>query len=332
MIEIKKEYKNILAKYNFIDLFSGIGGFNLALGSFGAKCVFSSEIDKHARKVYFDNFGILPEGDIKEIKNEKIPEHDILTGGFPCQAFSCSGKQLGFEDSRGTLFFEIARIIKHHKPKLLILENVSNLAVHNEQNTLKLILNILDSLNYDVYYKVLNSSYFGIPQNRNRIYIVGFRKDLILSKKFNFPVPPMLPIKLKDLLLDDSKIQEFIINRDYIKLNNKFIQPDMFGNYPLEPIRIGIVNKGGQGERIYHEMGHAVTLLSSGGGLGSKTGLYIVNNKLRKLAPIECARLQGFRDSFKLDKSNTQACKQLGNSVTINVLQHIIMEIINVLN
>lgn len=332
MIEIKEKYINSLDKYRFIDLFSGIGGFHLALSSFGAKCVFASEIDKYAQKVYSDNFGILPKGDITKIKEEEIPKHDILCAGFPCQAFSISGKQLGFEDSRGTLFFEIARITKHHKPKILFLENVANFEKHDEKNTLKRVINILESLNYKVYYKVLNSSHFGIPQNRERIYIIGFRKDLSLTEEFKFPIPPMNSINLKNIILDDSETENFIIKRDDIELKNKLIEPDMFGNYPLEPIRIGQVNKGGQGERIYHERGHAITLSAYGGGIGAKTGLYIINNKLRKLAPRECAKLQGFPDSFNIEKSNTQAYKQFGNSVTINVLQYIIMEIINSLN
>lgn len=331
MIEIKEEYFNSLEKYKFIDLFSGIGGFHLALSSFGAKCVFASEIDKYAQKIYSDNFGILPKGDITKIKEEEVPQHDILCAGFPCQAFSISGKQLGFEDSRGTLFFEIARITKYHKPKILFLENVSNFEKHDEQNTLKRVIKILESLNYKVYYKILNSSHFGVPQNRERIYILGFRKDILLEE-FNFPNPPMIPIKLKDIVLDDFEIQEFIIKRNDVELKNKLIEADMFGNYPLEPIRIGQVNKGGQGERIYHEMGHAITLSAYGGGIGAKTGLYMINNKLRKLAPRECAKLQGFPDLFHIEKSNAQAYKQFGNSVTINVLQYIIIEIINSLN
>lgn len=331
MIEIKEEYFNSLEKYKFIDLFSGIGGFHLALSSFGAKCVFASEIDKYAQKIYSDNFGILPKGDITKIKEEEVPQHDILCAGFPCQAFSISGKQLGFEDSRGTLFFEIARVTKYHKPKILFLENVSNFEKHDEQNTLKRVIKILESLNYKVYYKILNSSHFGVPQNRERIYILGFRKDILLEE-FNFPNPPMIPIKLKDIVLDDFEIQEFIIKRNDVELKNKLIEADMFGNYPLEPIRIGQVNKGGQGERIYHEMGHAITLSAYGGGIGAKTGLYMINNKLRKLAPRECAKLQGFPDLFHIEKSNAQAYKQFGNSVTINVLQYIIIEIINSLN
>jgi DNA (cytosine-5)-methyltransferase 1 len=332
MIEIKEEYLNSLKSYNFIDLFAGIGGFHLALSSFGAKCVFASEIDKYAQKVYYNNFNIFPQNDITKIKSEEIPKHDILCAGFPCQAFSISGKQLGFEDSRGTLFFEIARITQYHKPKILFLENVSNFEKHDEQNTLKLVIKTLESLNYKVYYKVLNSSHFGIPQNRERIYIIGLRKDLSLTDEFKFPIPPMIPISLKNIILDDSETENFIINRSDVELKNKIIEANIFGNYPLESIRIGQVNKGGQGERIYHEMGHAITLSAYGGGIGAKTGLYIINNKLRKLSPRECARLQGFNDSFKIDNSNTQAYKQFGNSVTVNVLQYIIIEIINSLN
>lgn len=332
MIKIEQEYFNSLENYKFIDLFSGIGGFHLALSSFGAKCVFASELDRYAQKVYYDNFNITPKGDITKIQAKEIPSHDILCAGFPCQAFSISGKQLGFEDSRGTLFFDIARIAQYHKPKILFLENVSNFEKHDEQNTLKEVIRILESLNYKIYYKVLNSGHFGVPQKRERIYILGFRKDLFLKEEFKFPIPPNIPINLKQIILSDFETNEFIVRRDDIELKNKIVEPDIFGNYPLEPIRIGKVNKGGQGERIYHENGHAITLSAYGGGIGAKTGLYIINNRLRKLSPRECARLQGFEDSFKIDNSNTQAYKQFGNSVTVNVLQYIIMGIINSLN
>lgn len=168
------KYGNSLSNLDFIDLFSGIGGFRIALESFGSKCVFSSEWDKYSQSVYKKNFNELPFGDITEINEKDIPKHDVLCGGFPCQAFSISGKQLGFQDTRGTLFFDIARIAGYHKPKLLILENVKNFARHNNGETLLTVSEVLNRLGYDIYNSVLNASHFRVPQKRERIYIVGF--------------------------------------------------------------------------------------------------------------------------------------------------------------
>ncbi|HSA05782.1 MAG TPA: DNA cytosine methyltransferase [Candidatus Gastranaerophilales bacterium] len=328
MITVDNEYINCLSEYKFIDLFAGIGGFRYALESFGAKCAFSSEWDKNAQEVYYKNFGEFPAGDITKINEKEIPKHDILCGGFPCQAFSISGKQLGFNDARGTLFFEIARIVSYHKPKILFLENVKQFESHDNGKTLKTIKKILEKLDYVVFNKVLNVSNYGLPQKRKRIYIICFRKDLGVDS-FEFPTPTNCPIQLKDIILPDEETTDYIIKRNDIKLkDNPRINKDLFGNYPLEPLRIGTVNKGGQGERIYHEYGHAITLSAYGGGVGAKTGLYLINGKVRKLAPRECARLQGFPDDFKIHESNCQAYKQFGNSVAINVLQYIIIEII----
>lgn len=327
MIEVDKKLKNSLSNYQFIDLFAGIGGFRYALESFGAECVFTSEWDKPAQSVYQMNFGDLPTGDITRINEANIPKHDILCAGFPCQAFSISGKQLGFNDSRGTLFFDVARIALYHKPKVLFLENVRNFESHDNGKTLATILYILKEIGYDVYYKVLNASNFGVPQKRERIYIVGFSKDLQV-KEFRFPIPPNISIKLKDILLSDDETKDFIISRNDIKLKENIRVHKSIDTYPLEPIRVGTVNKGGQGERIYHEYGHAITLSAYGGGIGAKTGLYLINGKVRKLAPRECARLQGFPDNFKIHESNSQAYKQFGNSVAINTLQYIVIELI----
>src|SRR5690554_2942122 len=180
-----KSDKKIFENYKFIDLFSGIGGFHLALNSLGAKCIFASEWDKYASETYQENFEIKPSGDITQIKETEIPKHDILCGGFPCQAFSISGKQKGFEDTRGTLFFDIARIVDYHRPKILFLENVKNFVRHDNGNTLKTVIETLESLNYKVFYKVLNTSNFGLPQNRERIYIVGFNKNEFENIKFS---------------------------------------------------------------------------------------------------------------------------------------------------
>lgn len=329
MIEItEKKLTNI----KYIDLFAGIGGFHYALSSFGAECVFASEWDTFASETYLQNFKLKPDGDITKILANEIPSHDILCGGFPCQAFSISGKQKGFEDIRGTLFFEIARIAEFHKPKVLFLENVKNLSQHDDGKTLKIIDKTLKDLNYSVFYKVLNASNFGLPQNRERIYIVAFRND-IRSNKFNFPKPPNPSVCLLDII-ENNPINAKIIERNDINIYKEYIpQKNIFNEMTLlnKPIQIGKVNKGGQGERIYHPLGHAITLSAYGGGVGSKTGLYLIDGKIRKLSPRECARIQGFPDSFILNNSDSQSYKQFGNSVAINVLQNILFEIIKII-
>lgn len=332
MIEIKNSQKKKLSNYKFIDLFAGIGGFHYALESFGAECVFASEWDKYASQTYELNFGIKPKGDITLINENEIPSHEILCGGFPCQAFSISGKQRGFEDTRGTLFFDIARIVKYHKPKILFLENVKNLTKHNDGQTLKIILNTLKNLGYNVYTKVLNASNFGLPQNRERIYIVAFHNDLD-SSNFKFPNPPNKQVCLKEFLEDNPTNAKIVKRNDIDIYKNYKIQNSLFDEVNLEnrPIQIGKVNKGGQGERIYHPLGHAITLSAYGGGVGSKTGLYLVGETIRKLSPRECARIQGFPENFILSNIDSQSYKQFGNSVSINVLQFIIEEIINIL-
>ena len=246
MIRINEKDKTKIRDLKYIDLFCGIGGFRLALDSFDAECVFSSEIDKSACKVYQNNYNVTPRGDIRAIGECDVPPHDILCAGFPCQAFSISGKQRGFNDERGSLFFEIVRIARHHKPKLLLLENVANFARHDAGKTLGIVLENLKKIGYDVYYQILNASDYSVPQKR---------------------------------------------------------------------------------ERIYSENGVAITLSAYGGGVGAKTGLYLINGRVRKLSPRECARLQGFPDSFIMDDSPSQSYKQFGNSIAIDVVQKILIEV-----
>jgi len=316
---------NQIDKVKFIDLFAGIGGFHQALKAFKAECVFASEWDKDCRKNYAINHNLKPEGDITQIDEKKIPSHDLLCAGFPCQAFSISGKQLGFNDTRGTLFFDIARIAKYHKPKVLLLENVKNFEKHDKGKTLAVVIQTLNEIGYDVFYKVLNASNFGVPQKRERLYITAFRKELLVEH-FYFPTSSEKATHLAEFCLPDSETNEFIINRKDVFLKDAIdISTDIFNNYPQKPIRIGIVNKGGQGERIYHEKGHAITLSAYGGGVGAKTGLYQINGKIRKLAPKECARIMGFSDDFTLDENKNITYRQLGNGVVVNVV-HAIME------
>ena len=290
----------------------------MAFNSFGAKCVFSSEWDKEAQETYNCNFKETPHGDITKINAKNIPDHDILCAGFPCQPFSISGKQKGFEDVRGTLFFDILRIIKYRKPSILLLENVKRFETHDEGRTLAVVKNSLTKLGYVVFYKVLNSGDFGVAQKRERLYIVCFHKSLNITT-FEFPNPIKEFKVIKDIVIDYN----VGIDKGDIKLNKSLVtERSRF------PVRVGIVGNGGQGERIYHENGQAITLSAYGGGVGAKTGLYLINNKIRKLQPRECARVMGFPDSFKIHASDTQAYKQFGNGVVINVLQHIIKNII----
>lgn len=323
---IKIENK-VLEGLTFIDLFAGLGGFRLSLESLGAKCVYSNEWNKSVQKVYSENFGELPEGDITKVDEKNIPDHDILCAGFPCQAFSISGKQRGFEDSRGTLFFDIARIIKAKKPKIIFMENVKNFVVHDNGKTLSVVKRIINELGYNFYEKVLNAIDFGIPQKRERVYMVCFRKDLNI-KDFSYPKPFKLMCHLEDFLLkDEDLVKDLYIRRDDIFYN------DLIDNkYSNKSIRLGIVNKGGQGERIYSIKGVAVTLSAYGGGVFSKTGGYLINGKPRKLHPRECARIMGYPDSYKISESANQAYQQFGNSVVIDVLQYIGIEIGKVIN
>lgn len=321
MLEINnKKLKNM----TFIDLFAGLGGFRLALESYGAKCVYSNEWDKAAQDVYASNFGDVPDGDITKVNEYTIPSHDILCAGFPCQAFSISGKQKGFEDSRGTLFFDVARIVKCKKPKIVFMENVKNFASHDNGNTLLVVENTMRELGYDFYYDVLNSVNFGVPQKRERIYMVCFRKDLHINR-FDFPKPFPLNRHIEDFLIyDESEVADLYVNRPDIYM--KGIEDNKYSD---KPIRLGIVNKGGQGERIYSIKGIAITLSAYGGGVFAKTGGYLINGKPRKLHPRECARIMGYPDTYKIAKSKNQAYKQFGNSVVIDVLQLITEQIAN---
>ena len=315
-------FNKSLKGYKFIDLFAGIGGFHLALSSLGAECVYANEWDKHAQRVYKNNFSILPDGDITKVDENTIPNHDILCAGFPCQAFSISGKQRGFKDSRGTLFFDVARIVKAKKPKVVFMENVRNFQGHDKGNTLSVVKNTLEELGYTFYYKVLNAVDFGIPQKRERIYMVCFRNDLINSI-FSFPTPFKLTKHVEDFLLKDEKQVNYL----YIERNDIVFNDKLDNEYSNKSIRLGIVNKGGQGERIYSTKGIAITLSAYGGGVFSKTGGYLINGKTRKLHPRECARIMGYPDSFILCENKNQAYQQLGNSVVVDVLQYIAIEI-----
>lgn len=328
-----------LKEYKFIDLFSGIGGFHQAISSFGAECVFASDINKAANETYEQNHGLKPHEDITKIKETDIPEHDILAAGFPCQAFSIAGKKLGFDETRGTLFFDVARIMKHHKPRVAILENVKNFASHDNGKTLKTILAALDEIGYDCYYKVLNSAYFGVPQARERIYLIAIRKDLDLNKEFVFPtgakdasgkqveaktvkdILSATPEEIKKLSIK-TPTHTFQLSTNTNRKVNKF-----------KPVRVGeIDNKGkSQGYRLYSPDAVGNTLTTSGGGLGSNKGgpyYFADEGYARKLSKKECLALMGFPDTFKPHAKDNESYKQSGNAVVVDVVQEIVKELI----
>ena len=313
VVELIKSLKG----QTFIDLFAGLGGFRIALESLGAKCVYSNEWDKYAQEVYQMNFDEIPEGDITKVNAEEIPNHDILCAGFPCQAFSISGKRQGFEDSRGTLFFDVARIVKEKKPKVVFMENVKNFSTHDNGNTLGVVEKTMVELGYTFYWSVLNSLDYGVPQKRERIYRVCFRNVLIVND-CEFPKPFKLNKFVEDFLLPEKEVKDLIVTRDDLKIVKDDPKENINKSY-----RLGTVGKGGQGERIYSIKGIAITLSAYGGGVFAKTGGYLINGKTRKLHPRECARIMGFPDSYKIHPNKNQAYKQFGNSVVINVLQYI---------
>ena len=311
-----------LTGYTFIDLFAGLGGFRLALESLGAKCVYSNEWDIPAQEVYKANFGETPEGDITKVDEKTIPDHDIICAGFPCQAFSISGKRRGFEDSRGTLFFDVARIVKEKKPKVVFMENVRNFAMHDGGRTIEVVKNTMEELGYSFNYKVLSATDYGVPQKRERVYMVCFRNDLGVTD-FKYPEPFKLTKHVEDFLLkDDEEVEKLYVDRP-----DTYYNDTVDDTYSDKTIRLGIVNKGGQGERTYSTKGIAITFSAYGGGVFAKTGGYLVNGRPRKLHPRECARLMGFPDSYIMSKNRLQAYKQFGNSVVVDVLQYVAMEI-----
>ncbi len=301
--------------FTFIDLFAGVGGIRTAFDELGGKCVFSSEWDKYAQQTYKANYGETPYGDITKIKEEDIPRFDILLGGFPCQAFSIAGKRLGFEDTRGTLFFDIARIIKYHKPKAFLLENVKGLLSHNKKQTFRVIQDTLLDLGYHIHYKVLNARDFGLPQNRERIYIVGFLDDV----DFEFPIPPCTPILLGDIL--DKEVDD------------KYTISDKLWKSHQERKKRNKEKGWGFGYSLFDENSTYTSTISARYYKdGSEILIAQKGKNPRKLTPHEARRLQGFPENFIIPVSDTQAYKQFGNSVAVNVIRAIAREILVSLN
>ena len=294
----------------FIDLFCGIGGFRLALEQRGLHCVFSSEINPRTQEAYEANFGERPHGDIREIPAEKIPPHDILCGGFPCQSFSISGKQEGFDSQNGQLFFDIMRIVTFHKPKILLLENVRGITSVDQGRVIAVIDQMLDEAGYRIDRHVLNASFYGIPQARVRVYFVAVRYDLPFISRF--PVPTQEEIYLQDVLED--QVEEWLyIRRDDIV----FDQREIAAQKAMHPLRIGYFGKKSkegklyQHSKIYSPLGHATTVMTDRRG-GST---YEIGDRVRCLSLNETRKVMGCPDHHILSPGRASAYEQLGNAV-----------------
>jgi DNA (cytosine-5)-methyltransferase 1 len=311
--------------FKYIDLFSGIGGFRQAFDSRGFACVFSSEINETCQEVYENNYGEKPFGDIALINPNEIPNHDVLTAGFPCQPFSICGKKKGFEDTRGTLFFNICKIIEAKQPKVVMLENVKHLIHHDKGNTIKVILESLEDLNYHVTYKLLNSINFEVPQNRERLIILATKDKRFDFKKINYSYKLYA---LKDFLDKDGDF-EFLDKSEYTMIDNPKIQASglIFVGYRNK----GIWKKGirpntehlsrvhRQPNRIYSDLGVHPTIPSQ-----ETSGRFFIHlsdsNVVRKLTINECYKIMGFPDNFIKHQSKAECYKQIGNSVCVPMI------------
>ena len=318
-------------RFTFIDLFAGIGGFRIALQNLGGKCVYSSEFDAKAQESYLANFGEVPFGDITKQETKKyIPKHfDVLCGGFPCQAFSLAGRRLGFKDeTRGTLFFEIEDILRKHKPKAFFLENVKGLAIHDGGRTLKTILEHLDDAGYDVVPpQIVNAMDFGVPQHRERIYIIGFRKGLHINiKKYEYPEPITTGKnrpKFRDVMEKQVPSVKYFLSDVYVDtLKRHRARHEAAGHgFGYEIIDLdGVANAivvGGMGRERNLVIDDRLTDFTPVTNIKGE-----VNHEgIRRMTPREWARLQGFPDEFKIVVADASAYKQFGNSVAIPAIQ-----------
>ncbi len=312
-IYVKVFYKTFvkdIKNYRFIDLFAGIGGIRLGFESYFGECVFSSEWDKYAQMTYEANFHHKPFGDITKIHEEDIPTFDVLLAGFPCQPFSNAGLKKGFEDTRGTLFFYIAKIINYHRPKVIFLENVKALKNHNKGKTYKIIENTLYNLGYNVHTKIINAKDFGVPQNRERIYIVGFLENL----DFAFPQEKNINMKVGDILEKKVEDRYTISDRLWAGHQRRKEEHKKRGN--------------GFGYSLFNYNSYYTSTISARYYKdGSEILIEQKGKNPRKITPREAARLQGFPESFVIPVSNNQAYKQFGNSVCIPVIRAIANQI-----
>lgn len=304
-------------QFSLIDLFAGIGGIRLPFNELGYRCVFSSEWDKYAQQTYFANFGEMPFGDItKESTKKHIPKHfDLLLAGFPCQAFSIMGKMKGFEDVRGTMFFEVATILEQHKPQAILLENVKQLTTHDHGRTFKTILRILDELGYHVKWQVLNALDFGLPQKRERVIIVGFRnEDSINEFDFDFKKQPY---SLNSVLESDDMVDISLFASDWIIQKRKKQTEGKRIFYPS----IWHENKAGN----VSVLDYACALRT-----GASYNYLLVNGK-RRPSSRELLRLQGFPDDYRISVSHGEIRRQTGNSVAVPMIRQIAIKIDSIL-
>lgn len=297
-------------RFTFIDLFAGIGGLRIPFDELGGQCVFTSEIDPWAVKTYEANFpkdSHAVSGDLTLISSEEVPTHDLLLAGFPCQPFSRAGHQKGFDDTRGTLFFDIERILKVHKPATFLLENVKGLIGHDNKHTFRRILEILDE-DYVVSWKVLNAKDFGLPQSRARVYIVGIRRDLTTDlNPFVFPEPPKTKTRVGDILETRVTAEFTISDRLWTGHQDRKARHMQNGN--------------GWGYRLFDRNSEYTSTISARYGKDGSEALIEQRGKNpRKLTPREAARLQGFPDWFTPSPSKAQAYKQFGNAVPVSVV------------
>lgn len=312
-------------KFKFIDLFAGIGGIRLAYQKVGGKCVFSSEYNKFAKVTYEANFGEVPFGDITKIDEKSIPDHDVLLAGFPCQPFSIAGvskkkslgKQHGFlDETQGTLFFDIARIIKEKKPKAFMLENVKNLISHDKGRTFEVIYNALDELGYSVHFRVLDGQHF-VPQHRERIIIVGFDRDVFKGQEnFEFPSLPKSQKTIRKILEENPDTKYTLSDKLWNYLQAYAAKHKAKGN----GFGFGLTNLDGISRTIsarYYKDGSEILIPQNG-----------INP--RRLTPRECARLQGFPDSFIIPVSDNQAYRQFGNSVVTPLMHSVAKQVTKV--
>lgn len=322
----KKPVDSKRCKFKFIDLFAGIGGTRLGFESVGGKCVFTSEWDKFCQYNYEKNFGVKPHGDIRSIEINDIPEYDILLGGFPCQPFSLAGvskknslgRPTGFlDETQGTLFFEVARIIEGTRPKAFMLENVKNLVSHDKKRTFQVVKETLEGLDYEVFYKIIDASSF-VPQHRERIFIVGFDKRYCGENiEFSFPEYKKGNVKLRDILEKEVEDKYTLSDKLWSYLQAYAEKHKAKGN----GFGYGMADLDGITRTLsarYHKDGSEILIPQDG-------------KNPRKLTPRECARLMGFPENFKIEVSNTQAYKQFGNSVVVPVIESIAKEMVKTL-
>ncbi len=319
LVKVKEVPAHAKEQYTFIDLFAGIGGMHIAYASAGARCVYSNEWNKYSQQTYYANFGIQPDDDITKVVAEDIPDHDILVAGFPCQPFSIAGvskkqslgRATGFEDkTQGTLFFDVCRILKAKRPKAFMLENVKNLCSHDRGRTFKVIQESLAELNYKVFFQILDGKAY-VPQHRERIVIVGFDMERYGEDiNFEFALEPgeRQPV-MRDILETDVSDKYTLSDKLWVYLQNYAAKHKAAGN----GFGYGIAPLDGISRTIsarYYKDGSEILIAQEG-------------KNPRRLTPRECARLQGFPDSFKIPVSDTQAYKQFGNSVVVPLMAEV---------